>query len=460
MKQTQTKTFKGLMVSVLAAVMLMGCSAAGSAKTTETAAAAAETAAATAETTVPAAETSASYNMSAVESSTEYFTERDLQQTADLTNAVKYTVEDGQDIKITEEGVYVLSGTASEVTVTVEAADDAKVQIVLDGVSITNKDFPAIYVINADKVFVTTTDSENTLSVTGTFTQDGTTNTDAVIFAKDDIVLNGTGTLTVNSTENGVSCKNDLKVTGGTYNMSVTSKAFEAEDSILIADGTFNIKAGTDGLHAEDDEDDTTGMIYIENGTFTISCGDDAIHATTTIVIDGGTFTIDGAEGIEATNITINDGDLTINASDDGINAGRKSTAETVAITINGGTITVNMGAGDTDAIDSNGDITVNGGTIDITAQSPFDCDGNAQYNGGTIIVNGETVNAITNQMMGGMGGMRGMRGNMQGTESGQMPSSGTGEMPQGQMPSSGTGEMPQGQMPQGKPGFARGIQS
>ena len=58
------------------------------------------------------------------------------------------------------------------------------------------------------------------------------------------------------------------------------------------------------------------------------------------------------------------------------------------------------MGRGDTDAIDSNGNIYVNGGTINITAQSPFDYDGTAKYSGGTIIVNGKEVNEITNQMM------------------------------------------------------------
>ena len=68
---------------------------------------------------------------------------------------------------------------------------------------------------------------------------------------------------------------------------------------------------------------------------------------------------------------------------------------------------------GDTDGMDSNGNLYINGGTINITGQSPFDYDGEAKYNGGTIIVNGETTNTITSQMMGGgMGGPNGM--NMQ----------------------------------------------
>ena len=96
-------------------------------------------------------------------------------------------------------------------SIIVNAGDEDKVQIVLDGVSITNESTPCIYVKSADKVFVTTTDSENTLTVTGSFTADGDTNTDAVIFSKDDLVLNGVGTLTISSTDNGIAGK-DLVV--------------------------------------------------------------------------------------------------------------------------------------------------------------------------------------------------------------------------------------------------------
>ena len=349
----------------------------------------------------------------------EQFTDRDLEQTADLSEAVYYSVSSGQDITITSAGVYVLSGEASNVTVYVEAGKDDKVQLVLDGVSVTNESFPVIYVKSADKVFITTS-ADSTLSVTGTFVSDGNTNTDGVIFSKSDLTLNGTATLTVSSTDNGIVGKDDLKITGGTYVINAASKAIEANDSIRIADGVLYLTAGTDGLHVENDEDASKGYIYIGGGSLTITAGDDAIHATTVVQTDGGTIAITAAEGIEATYIQFNAGTISIQASDDGVNAAYKSSAYTPTVEINGGEITVSMGAGDTDGIDSNGNIIVNGGTVSVTGNSTFDYDGTAQYNGGTIIINGQQASSIPNQMMGGRGGFGGGNGGFGGGRGGR----------------------------------------
>ncbi len=97
------------------------------------------------------------------------FTERDMQQEADTADAKTLTVTSGQNTTITEAGVYIITGTAADTSVIVEAADDAKVQLVLQNLTITNSSTPAIYVKNADKVFVTTQkDTANTLTVCST----------------------------------------------------------------------------------------------------------------------------------------------------------------------------------------------------------------------------------------------------------------------------------------------------
>ena len=342
----------------------------------------------------------------AIYSASELFTDRDLEQTADLTNAKYYTVSDGEDITITEEWVYVLQWTAKNVTVFVEADKEAKVQIVLDGVNITNTDSPCIYVKQADKVFVTTTDSENILKVTDEFVDDGETNTNGVIFSKEDITLNGVETLTINSTKNWIVWKDDLKITGGTYNITASKKAIDANDSIRIMNGTFVFNAQTDWLHAENSDDDSVGYIYIWWWDFTINVWDDAIHATSIIQIDDWNFVINWAEWIEWTYIQINWWNIDITAS-----AAHKSDSYEVSFTINDGYIKIVMWAGDTDWIDSNGNLYIYGWTLDIEARSPTDYDGVVVFEWWKLIIDGEEYDTVPNQMMwwGGrwwMGGM------------------------------------------------------
>lgn len=382
------------------------------AETTEEAAETTEEAAA--DTTAPENTDSDEVRQLSNTADSDLFTKRDLEQTADTSEAKSITVADNKTIDISSEGVYTISGSAENCTVRIDADETAKVQLVLDGVDIENEDSPAIYVLSADKVFITTTDSENTLTVSGQFTSDGENNTDAVIYSKDDIVLNGTGTLSITSNYgNGITCKDDMKITGGTYDVRSALDAFEANDTISVCGGDFNISTNKDGFHCENDE--AEGTVTISGGTFTISGASDGIQACAVLQIDGGVFDITAAEGLEATYIVINDGDITISASDDGINASASSAACETAVVFNGGNINVSVGQGDTDAVDSNGSVYVNGGTISITAQmSSFDYDGTAEFNGGTIIINGQEVSEIPQSMMGG--GMRGgMRGGMDG---------------------------------------------
>ncbi|WP_051588877.1 carbohydrate-binding domain-containing protein [Ruminococcus sp. NK3A76] len=354
------------------------------------------------------------------------FTDRDLEQAADTEDAVSITAEDSKTAEITEAGVYVISGKASNFTVKVEAGDEDKVQIVLDGADITNDSTPVIYVISADKVFITTA-SDSSLSVTGSFTADGDTNTDAVIYSKDDIVLNGTASLTISSTGNGITGKDDIKVTGGTYSITSALDAIEANDSIRIADGCFVINSQKDGLHSENSDDSTQGYIYISGGCFDITAASDGIQGTAVVQIDGGEFRISSSEGIESTCVQINGGSIDISATDDGINTAQKTNAYTVCFEMTGGELSISMNGNDVDCIDSNGNVTVSGGTINVSypvsgPSESFDYDGTTTFTGGTIIINGEQVSEIpTPTMMGGgrggnmgdMGGFGGRGGRM-----------------------------------------------
>ena len=323
----------------------------------------------------------------------------------------------GGTVTVNGPGTYLVSGTLANGGIVVNADKQDKVQLVLNDVSISSDTGAAIYVAQADKVFVTLAErTSSTLTNGGRFAQDADGEIDAVIYAKDDLTLNGSGSLTINSPAgHGIVGKDDVTVTGGSYAITSQDSAMTANDTLAVAGGSFQITTNKDGLHSENSDDDTLGAIYITGGSFVIRAGDDAVHAESLLQIDGGSLDITAAEGLEATYIHINDGQINISATDDGLNAARKSSAYTPTVEISGGTLTVTMGPGDTDGIDSNGNLIITGGTVNVTAASAFDYDGTASFTGGTVIINGQQVDTLPNQMMGGRGGMMGGRGGMMG---------------------------------------------
>ena len=209
-------------------------------------------------------------------------------------------------------------------------------QLVLDNVHITNADFPCIYVVSGDKIFLTSA-SDSSFSVTGSFRTDNGIKTDSAVFSRQDLVLNGTASVTVSSTGSGVVSKDDLKITGGTWNVTADSAALKANDSVRIAGGTLSLTAGTDAIHAENNDDDVKGYIFISGGDITVKAGDDGIHAVSVLQIDGGVFDITAGEGLEATVVQFNGGTAGIVSSGDAVSAGSKSSSFTPAVVFNGG---------------------------------------------------------------------------------------------------------------------------
>lgn len=207
---------------------------------------------------------------------------------------------DGNVITITSGGTYIISGTLSEGQLVVDA-DDEKVQLVLDNADITCATSAAIYVKSAGKTFITLAEgSENIIMNTAEFEAIDDNNIDAVIFSKDDLTLNGSGTLTINSENgHGIVSKDDLKITGGTYNITAASHALSGKDSVRIAEGTFNLVSGKDGIHSENTDDSSKGYVYIAGGEFTIDSTGDGIDASNIVQIDDGTFDITAGGGVE-----------------------------------------------------------------------------------------------------------------------------------------------------------------
>ena len=227
-------------------------------------------------------------------------TKADESETNETETASSGVSISGNIITITKEGTYVFSGALSEGQIVVDA-DSAKVQLVLDNADITCASSAAIYVKNADKTFITLAEgSENILMNTAEYEAIDDNNIDAVIFSKDDLTLNGKGTLTINSEYgHGIVSKDDLKLVGGICNITAKAHALSGKDSVRIAAGTYNLTSGKDGIHSENADDDEKGFVYIASGDFTIESTGDGIDASYVVQIDDGDFDITAGDGAE-----------------------------------------------------------------------------------------------------------------------------------------------------------------
>lgn len=260
---------------------------------------------------------------------------------------------EGSNVKVSEntvvisgEGTYVISGTMEDGQILVEAEDTDKIQIVLNGAQIHCETSAAIYIKQADKVFLTLADgTENRLSGGTEYVDTDENTVDAVVFSKEDLTVNGSGSLWIDADyKHGIVSKDDLAVTGGSLTIDAEKQCMSGKDSVKILDGIFHLTGRGKAVKSENTEESTLGNLYVAGGTFTIDTEDDAFHAGGSILVDGGTFAIktgdDGFhadvdtvmnggelqitecyEGLEGYRVVINGGSVTITASDDGINA-------------------------------------------------------------------------------------------------------------------------------------------
>ena len=283
------------------------------------------------------------------------------------------------DVHIIYPGEYVLSGELTDGSVIIDANKNDKIWLLLDGVSLHCEDGAAILVEQAKKVFLTLADgTENTVSCGTAYSEDAVfSGIDGAIYSRDNLTVNGGGSLTVTAPyKHGIVCNDNLVIAGGTIHITAAQDGVHANDSVSFANADLIVYAGDDGITVSND--DETAWLYVESGTITIpSC----------------------YEGLEAIDITVAGGTIDIRPTDDGINANGRGRSSIIRIT--GGDITViNENGRDADGLDSNGSIDISGGNIFISVNTSSYALDYGRENGGVCKISGGTVIAAGGSTM------------------------------------------------------------
>ncbi|MBQ8961340.1 MAG: carbohydrate-binding domain-containing protein [Ruminococcus sp.] len=207
---------------------------------------------------------------------------------------------DGSVITITDEGIYLITGSLTDGQIIVDA-DKAKVQLVLDNAQITCKSGPAIWGKASDKIFLTLAKgSKNSLTDGSSYEDTSEEAPDACVYTKDSLTVNGPGQLTVTgSSANGIHSTDDVVITGGELTVNAENDGIKAKDYFAGAGGSVKITCGGDGIKTTNAEEEGMGFIYIEDGAFTVDAQQDGIQAETDLTVLGGDFDITSGGGSE-----------------------------------------------------------------------------------------------------------------------------------------------------------------
>jgi hypothetical protein len=351
----------------------------------------------------------------------------------------------GSIVTITSAGTYGVSGTLNDGQIIVETVDGETVVLVLSGVDIACSTSAPIFVSNAEKTVITLADgTDNYVTDGASYVFEGAEDEpNAAVFSKDDLTINGNGSLTVNANyNNGIASKDDLKITGGTITVNAVNDGIKGRDSIAVRDGTITVNAGGDGLQSNNDEDVEKGYILIEGGTLNITAEKDGIQAETRLMVSGGSITIssgggsinggssgaewgargggfdprqdnatqdnpddtttgDSAKGLKAgVDVTILDGTINIDSADDSIHSND-------SLTINGGDFV--LASGD-DGLHADSTLEINGGDLNITKSYEGIESAVLTFNDGNIhiVASDDGINAAGGTGGWGMGGRPG----------------------------------------------------
>lgn len=283
-------------------------------------------------------------------------------------------VTDGM-VTITAGGTYVVTGTMTEGRILVNAPKE-EVTLVLQDASITCSTGSPLYVYKSKATTLylpegtasTLTDgTDYTFSDSYSSAEEEEPN--ACLYSKSDLVIAGSGSLTVNANyNNGITGKDTLFIQKASVTVTAVNHGITGKDSLTIKDADITVTSGGDALRSTNDSDPTLGYLVITGSALKLTAGEDGIQAETTLTISGGTATVTTAGGAGQS--------ISDDISAKGLKAGTQ-------VTVTGGTFQLNCCD---DAIHSNGDVTISGGSFTIaTGDDGMHADDTLSISSGTI---------------------------------------------------------------------------
>lgn len=275
---------------------------------------------------------------------------------------------DGQTVTITQAGTYQIAGTLDDGALIVESGENAKITLVLGGVSIKNSTGAAIQIATADDVTIELSEGTTNVLQSGEEVDIATATeskeaSGGALQSKADLKIKGKGSLTVlGYLNNGIHCTKDLKIKNGNISVTALGHGIKGKNSVTVSGGTVTVTSGKDGITSDETENEEKGFVTIEDGEIIITSVGDGVSAETTLTVTGDVISIiSGGGSANAQQKTDNMRDwwdFDNSASDDN-SASCKGLKAGKALVISGGSITIDA---QDDALHTDGDMTISGG--------------------------------------------------------------------------------------------------
>lgn len=251
---------------------------------------------------------------------------------------------EGSGAILSAAGTYTLSGILTNGQILVDSPQGGKITLILNGVDISCSDSAPIYIRKAGSVILTLAEgTANTLSDGTAYAYAGEdTEPDAAIFSKADMVINGTGSLSVQANYNdGITSRDTLRIDGGNIGITAKNHGIKGKDYLMVNGGGIEVRAGGDGIKATNNTQAALGYVEVNGGELAITAADDGISAVSLVKITGGAVRIDTQNnGIKSEQaIDLQGGSIDIKTEDDDLVCQERSISASASLTVNGDNI-------------------------------------------------------------------------------------------------------------------------